>query len=270
MSANIVVIGQFMMGYNILKWSSMFKYGGNMIKKTVFLSSILFVVSGIYGMELPLYYISSKNIESLKKWIAQEEEKGTLKNSINKAGDLGITLLISAISNNNPEMVKLLLKNGAKNSINTPNISGMTPLSVAINVNNLDIVKLLLANGAKDSINKDNKLKSSFLYITRNNQSVVVYPSNTPLYWAIKQKNEKIVKLLICFGANITKKIRDDLDELNPGETIVHLIKEPDSWTKEERKKFLREEGLGEINPDFGTRVKIKDIKNKGTVIKFN
>ena len=63
--------------------------------------------------------------------------------------------LLEACSNDDIEMVKLLLANGAKETINKADNDGNTPVYWACFNNNIEMVKLLLANGvAKETINK--------------------------------------------------------------------------------------------------------------------
>lgn len=234
-----------------------FKYkGGNMFKKTVLLMSIFSVVNGIYARE-PFDSINKGDSESLKKFIAEEKEKGTLKKSINQANNFGWTPLWFGVYANQLEMIRLLLENGAKASINIGNHDQITPLISAAQNNNLDIMKLLLTNGAIDSIN------------------VASQYNNTPLSWAIYRNNEKMVKLLIYCGAEITDYIKRNSKPKN--ETIAKLIKNPglihSILTKEEENEFAKLSGDKKtIEPDFGTGVKVEKSyeKDKRAIIKFN
>lgn len=65
-------------------------------------------------------------------------------NNLNAQGDLGMTLLHSAIENENYELTKLLLEN--KIDVNIQNKLGVTALMLAVNQieANLEIIKLLI------------------------------------------------------------------------------------------------------------------------------
>ena len=107
-----------------------------------------------------------------------------------------------ACRNNNPEIVKLLLKNGAKDSVNKASTKhGKTPLYWACWNNNLEIVKLLLDNGAKESVNKANAY------------------GKTPFYWACWENNPEVIKLLLENGA------KDSVNKVdNYGESPLYWV----------------------------------------------
>jgi len=116
------------------------------------------------------------NITILKQLIESNNH------NINKTyGPYSETLLIHAIRNNWPNIIKHLIESGA--DINIRDIDGSTPLHIATNSSNIDIVKYLILSGA-DINQVDNY-------------------GRTPLYNATIQSNIDMIKYLVESGANI-------------------------------------------------------------------
>ena len=103
---------------------------------------------------------------------------------VNKPERGGATPLLLAVHLNRPEIMTYLLNQGA--SVNLDD-SYDTPLTVAVRKQHLEIVKVLVDSGAK--IN------------------VVNIDGLSPLFWAIKQDDVKLLKLLTRKG--IPKKAKD-------------------------------------------------------------
>ena len=95
-------------------------------------------------------------------------------------------LLINSVRNNDINMVKTALANGADINYNS---NQTTPLVTAINSENLEMVKYLVDNGA------DVNMK---YYWRAYNQHKM-----TPILYAIEKRNFKVVKYLIEKGADI-------------------------------------------------------------------
>ncbi len=119
----------------------------------------------------------------------------------------GITPLLSAIANENEEMVQFLLQNGASPDLANP-LTGETPLLCAIERNNEQITRLLLREGCD-------------LY-TRNHQGQTAFDIASPerlaqLKRAVlrRQKVQKdakpsrqILGFLYCLGYEIKESIQ--------------------------------------------------------------
>lgn len=113
--------------------------------------------------------------------------------------------LYVAIENNHPQIVEYLLNSGAKaNKIYTED--GLTPLTFASKLNQYEISEILVKKGA--NVNGEHTLESM----------------NSPLQFANENKNKKLIKLLISYGAN-SKKINTDWQ----GVYYYNPYKSPDS-----------------------------------------
>lgn len=182
--------------------------------------------------------------------------------SINRANEYGETPLYlavhdTAVLNHSLDLVKLLLENGANDSINQATKNGFTPLSIAVCHGRQELTRLLLENGASKSLHiatkwtatlpiheavlKDNiaLVKLLLEYGALNSINKSNKDDQTALYSAIDRECEKMVKLLIYVGADVTKKIKG----LEPhNKTIAHLIKNPkdvrDYCSKKELTEF--------------------------------
>ncbi|MEG4173133.1 MULTISPECIES: ankyrin repeat domain-containing protein [unclassified Microcoleus] len=123
----------------------------------------------------PLHYAATKEVATL------------LMLDINARDQYGDTPLHLAVQNNRPEIVSLLIANGAK--VNVENASGNTPLHLAVQNNRPEIVSFLIANGAK--VNVENA------------------SGNTPLHLAVQNNRPEIVSFLIANGAKVNVKNND-------------------------------------------------------------
>jgi len=132
----------------------------------------------------------------LKKYCSKEIKDINLNETI---PDFDVTPLTFACKNNNENIVRWLIENGA--DVNKENKDGNTSLIEACYYGNDNIIKLLIENGA--DVNKENKY------------------NNTPLIKACEKGYENIVRLLIENGADVNK-------ENKHGDTplIKHVIME--------------------------------------------
>ena len=156
--------------------------------------------------------------------------KTKYKNITNTEGN---TLLHLACYENNVEIVRFLLKNGA--DINKEDKNGFTPLYLACYENNVEIVRLLLEKDA--DINKEDK------------------DGNTPLHVACYENNVEIVRLLLEKDADINKEDKDgitplhvaikyknneiieEIDKKMPTITSSNIYKKMEEMEKEEKQK---------------------------------
>ncbi|MDA3885346.1 MAG: ankyrin repeat domain-containing protein [Candidatus Delongbacteria bacterium] len=123
--------------------------------------------------------ISSNDVEVVKLLIKY-------KAPVNIQDEEGITPLILAIRNGSEEIVKVLLKNGADVNLKE-NVLGQTPLHIAASKGYQDIVELLLENGSEVN-SGDNQGQNA-------------------LYLATFHKNKNVVKSLLQKGAD-TKDLK--------------------------------------------------------------
>jgi ankyrin repeat protein len=112
------------------------------------------------------------------------------------------TSLMYAVIDEENEVVKLLLENGA--NVNIQDDNGYTALHFASKENLLDVAKLLLEHGANT-----------------NTQDV---HGNTPLFWAVfKSKGEgKMIKLLLRYGADKHLENKHGVSPLKLTNTITN------------------------------------------------
>ena len=133
----------------------------------------------------------------------------------------GTTLLHESVQlnivvwRNNPEVVKLLIANGA--NVNTFATNGRTPLHSAVENIDQDMVKLLIANGANVHAVDNDGYTPLHSVVWGNNQDMVKLliangadvhavdnDGKTPLHRAVRGgANKEMVKLLIANGANV-------------------------------------------------------------------
>lgn len=97
--------------------------------------------------------------------------------------DINISL-IDMCKNNNEQIVKMLIENGA--NINSKDKHGDTPLTIACTQNKDTLVKYLVEGGANINISNDN--------------------CDTPLIIMCKNNNECMIKYLVEHKADVNKK----------------------------------------------------------------
>lgn len=99
--------------------------------------------------------ITEGYVEFVKKLIETEQV------NINKLNGTGYSALHLAAIVNNPEIIKLLLENGA--FININDLSGFTPLEVAVNEGSFDSACVLIEHGADQTFIMDGRLDTKML-----------------------------------------------------------------------------------------------------------
>ena len=110
--------------------------------------------------------------------------------------------LFIAVENNNVDMVKNAVRNGA--NINIRDGFGLGVLHNAIKYNSLDSIKYLLS---LDGIDIERKLPSKYVtYLGRNINQATYIGEATPLLYAIFRNNYNISELLLKRNANINAK----------------------------------------------------------------
>ncbi len=91
--------------------------------------------------------------------------------------------LVAAVLDEDIELVKELIMNGAKLNVRDKALEGMTPLHAAIETGNVEIMQFLLAYGAKPNVRDLSK--------------------RTPLMMLDEDAEEEMVRILLSYGANI-------------------------------------------------------------------
>jgi len=187
--------------------------------------------------ELPLIHaLNTKNYTSAQQLIQK-------KIDLNECNEEGLTPLIIAITQEQYELVLLLLKNGAKpNTIAiVNNIAQETPLMKAVNQNSLAMVKMLLEHKANPNVIETNGKSALMVAVSQHNIPIIKqllnYGANPNIincynvsayHFALLEKNEEIIKLLrqhggksesenmavIRFNYALTSKDSDTLKEL--------------------------------------------------------
>lgn len=146
----------------------------------------------------------------------------------------GASALIVAIEENNEELVKYLLDNGANIEYKWRYKEDITPLELACKLGYFSIVNILLNYGANPNNNSEyaNPLfqtlfwaiseNSNFDYLScvkllldhGTNVNVQIGCNITPLIWATTFGKTELVKLLLCYGASIDMVDSNNRDAL--------------------------------------------------------
>jgi ankyrin repeat protein len=130
---------------------------------------------------------------------------------------LGQTPLIVAVNHNKPEIMELLLANGA--DVNARDAKGHTPLILAMWVYNHDkMVRLLLAKGA--DVNLEDRWKMTALayavqeariadakILIANDANINVVSGSSPLFFAVFGMHREMVELLLENGADVNYRM---------------------------------------------------------------
>ncbi|MHC4659911.1 MAG: ankyrin repeat domain-containing protein, partial [Planctomycetota bacterium] len=127
-----------------------------------------------------------------------------------------ITPLHAAAAGGHKDTVKLLIEKGA--DVNAKDKFGQTPLcwtAMRCKHNQRQIAELLLTAGAKVMTKRSSPLEYA---LDRGNQTVAHLmveaidlngrdeSGETPLHWAVRRKNAKLVEMFIQHGANVNAK----------------------------------------------------------------
>jgi len=96
--------------------------------------------------------IFEHNIEAVKKILEKDKSQANYIRQINDS--FYIPVLMQAVMNDETEIAKLLIENGA--DVNKRDGFKMTSLMLAANNQNIELVKLLLKNGADKNAKDDN------------------------------------------------------------------------------------------------------------------
>jgi ankyrin repeat protein len=160
--------------------------------------------------------------------------------SVNIKNNIGRTALHNAAMNGNKVIVEALIKYGA--NVDMTDDDGKTPIMVAAYYNNIDVLKLLgtkaknikaLDSDGEDALfsaasgyNFDDKILKLLLNTYGFNSNLRNKEGNTPLFKALIDDNDKLVKKLVDNGAdphsknNSGKSLEDYARKMNKKKII--------------------------------------------------
>ena len=168
--------------------------------------------------------VKKQNVDKVRERLNDPNIKINYIDSYNK------TALHYAVENNDYDMAKLLLENGANPNVRN-NYSRRTPILLAIDNNNYDMVELLLdhdSNPNRIGLHKDRNVLQNALRKNANNEIVKLIASkikninnpnvdyNTALHNAVRYKKPEYVDILLEYGALPNRPNKD-------GNTPMHL-----------------------------------------------
>ena len=128
--------------------------------------------------------------------------------------------LVAAVLDEDLELVKELIVNGARLNARDRSLEGMTPLHAAIETGNMEIMQFLLAYGAKPNVRDLQK--------------------RTPLMMIDEDADPEMVRILLSYGANI--KLADAAKN-----TVLHHFAE---FEEPEMLQFLIQQGADPNAPN--------------------
>lgn len=158
----------------------------------IMLTLLIITSFTLHAMEMDPDQALRKAIENGDPLMAEQ----ALEDGANIYKDqLGNTLLIKAILNHDPEIVKLLLKHN-KYIVNIPDALGYTPLLLAMQCRNFEIVEDLVAAGAR------------FTAIFTNRQLLGTIEKESPLSYAFSipgKDSDILIDILMKYNKNILR-----------------------------------------------------------------
>lgn len=181
--------------------------------------------------------------------------------------DAGGTLLTAAILKKNHKLLQTLLANGAKP--NRIDVQGRTPLHYAVIQDDMEAVKILLDNGADINLAgrktyrtpflemcmRATDLKMAHLLLDRGaNPNVVDIDRMSPVNYAIRTRQDKLLKLLI------DKKVDLRLD--NAILPLDLIFDDPNLMTDEKLILYLLDNGA-EATSSHSKKAKGQSLKKK-------
>ena len=162
-----------------------------------------------------------------------------------------------AISNGHMDIAKLLIEKGAP--METKKLSSsISTLSYAVIQNNLEMVNLLLEKGTLPDACSSLNFPALTHAVIQNNEVLVktllekkANPNlNNPLYFAVQNKNEALIRLLVQYGADVNARVTDISNRIiSPSSDNIY--KKLDQHTDDQKiKDLLYELGLNpKISP---------------------
>ncbi|OHD57239.1 MAG: hypothetical protein A2Y33_14810 [Spirochaetes bacterium GWF1_51_8] len=202
----------------------------DLTKVKMILSSNTGVDTSNIGLDSLLHLAILKgDVKTAKFFIAMGADV-TVKEYIN-SNNFNISVLHTASVNDDLDMVKMLVENGAE--IDAADGAGRTALFNACAIGNLDMVKYLVGHNAaitvRETVNGtyiiheacywDNIDVVKYLLYVGINKNLKDFKGNTPFKYAVKGENLDIVKLLVGSGVEI--------DAISPDEgSIFHGLED--------------------------------------------
>lgn len=223
------------------------------MNKPIFKTKCIILVLLLAGLSLPATLLSQQS-ELFKKVNADDLEG--VKTLIASGADLNereefynMTPLLWALNSNLNEMALLLIEEGADVNLKADN--GTTALLLAA-MRSYEVTELLLSKGADISARSDNgagpltnctmgiirgwvKTDLAELLLSKGAETEELntsdyYGGYTPLFWAVDDNNEALVKFLIDHGANVNASAKNEKTPLAIAneagyDTIAKLLK---------------------------------------------
>lgn len=176
-------------------------------------NTVKFLIDNGADVNRPAYWETPIGVAAYNGYVKIAEILIKHGADVNVQAEDGVTPLVNAILTNKPEMVDLLLSNGANPNYVLPD-TGESPIIIAARNGNTKMVDSLINDGANVNYLDSGSLTSLDWAMIRNHSDcaeilinkgalITENRSNRPMMIALFRKNFKIAQLLISKGANV-------------------------------------------------------------------
>lgn len=197
------------------------------------------------------------------EWVKQRIDEGLINDVVDESGN---TLLHIAVTDNNIEIIKLLLKNKA--DLNIKNETGMTALHIAVVNENLSTVNLLLEHKAKPNLG--NQSGTSPLMLAANIGSINILKTlikhGAQVDATNHDKNNALMISLLSNNCNLSVKYNIAVILINADLSIINQVNK-DGETAQSIAKSRKFENINKLMIEAGRKLeKINNQKKKKQV----